>query len=84
MLLKFICGGRHAISSCDIALYTNTLFNTKNFSFRKNKMTIRSKVTINFTIFDMTYYDWYIIKIISIIFSCKSNIVLIKIIQYDA
>ena len=35
MLLKFMCGGRHAISSCDIALYTNTLFNTKNFSFRK-------------------------------------------------
>ena len=57
MLLKFMCGGRHAISSCDIALYTNTLFNTKNFSFRKNKMTIRSKVTINFTIFEMTYYD---------------------------
>ena len=77
MLLKFMCGGRHAISSCDIALYTNTLFNTKNFRFEK-KLTVRSKFTINFTIFEMIYYDWYIIKIMSIIFWCKSNIVLIK------
>ena len=43
-------------------------------------MTVHSKVTINFTIFEMTYYDWFIIKIMSVIFSCKSNIVLIKII----
>lgn len=48
MLLKFVCVGRHAINSCDIALYTSTstLFNTKILGLKKinNKFLNHKKI----------------------------------------
>ena len=49
-----------------------------------NKNSSKPKVTTNFAITNMIYYDWWIVKIMLVAVSCKSEIVLITIYQLNS